>query len=90
MSHPEELLSRGRNIISSTLRQIENRGNVDRENLDFCIRQLDQIVWHLQHIVNVDSPIADELAVILLSMETISETFENSVNDNRLSINIIR
>ena len=44
MSHPEELLSRARNIISSTLRQIENRSNVDRENLDFCIRQLDQIV----------------------------------------------
>ena len=88
MSHSEELLNRVRNITSSTLRQIENSNNVDRDNLNFCIRQFDQIVRHLQHIVNVDSPIADELAAILLSIETISETLENSVNGNRLSIQV--
>ena len=88
MSHSEELLNRFRNITSSTLRQIENSNNVDRDNLDFCIRQFDQIVRHLQHIVNVDSPIVDELAAILLNIETISETFENSVNDNRLLIQL--
>ena len=43
---------------------------------------------HLQQIVNVDSPIADELAAVLLSIETISETLENSVNGNRLSIQV--
>ena len=43
----------------------------------------------MQHIVNVSSPIADELAAILLSIETISEMFENSINDNRLSIQLI-
>ena len=59
MSHSEELLNRVRNTTSSTLRQIENSNNVDRDNLDFCIRQFDQIVRHLHHIVNVDSPIAD-------------------------------
>ena len=88
MSHSEELLNRVRNITSSTLRQIENSSNVDCDNLDFCIQQFDQIVRHLQHIVNVDSPIADELAAILLSIETISETLENSVNGNRLSIQV--
>ena len=88
MSHSEELLNRVRNITSSTLRQIENSSNVDRDNLDFCIRQFDQIVRHLQHIVNVDSPIADEPAAILLSIETVSETSENSVNGNRLSIQV--
>ena len=88
MSHSEELLNRFRNITSSTLRQIENSNNVDRDNLDFCIRQFDQIVGHLQHIVNVDSPIVDELAAILLNIETISETFQNSVNDNRLLIQL--
>ena len=88
MSHSKELLNRVRNITSSTLRQIENSSNVDRDNLDFRIRQFDQIVRHLQHIVNVDSPIADELAAILLSIETISETLENSVNGNRLSIQV--
>ena len=88
MSHSEELLNRFRNITSSTLRQIENSNNVDRDNLDFCIRQFDQIVRHLQHIVNVDSPIVDELAAVLLNIETISETFENSVNDNRLLIQL--
>ena len=88
MSRPEELLNRIRNITFSTLRQIENSSNVDRDNLDFCIRQFDQIVRHLQHVVNVDSPIADELAAILLSIETISETLENSVNGNRLSIQV--
>ena len=61
ISHYEELLKRVINIISSTLRKIENSNNVDRDNLDFCIRQFDQIVRHLQHIVNVDSPIVDEL-----------------------------
>ena len=86
MSHSEELLNRVRNITSSTMRQIENSNNVDRDNLDFCIRQFDQIVRHLQHILNVDSPIADQLAAILLNIETISKTFENSVHDNRLSI----
>ena len=88
MSHSKELLNRVRNITSSTLRQIENSSNVDCDNLDFCIQQFDQIVRHLQHIVNVDSPIADELAAILLSIETISETLENSVNGNRLSIQV--
>ena len=43
---------------------------------------------HLQQIVNVDSPIADELAAVLLRIETISETLENSVNGNRLSIQV--
>ena len=86
MSYSEELLNRVRNITSSILRQIENSNNVDRDNLDFCIRQFDQIVRHLQQLVNVDSPIADEVAAILLSIETISETLENSVNGNRLSI----
>ena len=88
MSHSEELLNRVRNITSSTLRQIENSNNVDRDNLDFHIRQFDQIVRHLQHIVNVDSPIADELAAILLSIEAISETLENSANGNRASIQV--
>ena len=88
MSHSEELLNRVRKITSSTLRQIENSNNVDRDNLNFCMRQFDQIVRHLQHIVNVDSPIADELAAVLLSIETISETLENSVNGNRLSIQV--
>ena len=88
MSHPEELLNRVRNITSSTLRQIENSNNVDRDNLDFRIRQFDQIVRHLQHIVNVDSPIADELAAVLLSIEAISETLENSTNGNRASIQV--
>ena len=88
MPYSEELLNRVRNITSSTLRQIENSSNVDRDNLDFCIRQFDQIVRHLQHFVNVDSPIADEVAAILLSIETISETLENSVNGNRLSIQL--
>ena len=69
MSHSEELLNRVRNITSSTLRQIENSNNVDRDNLDCCIRQFDQIVRHLQHIVNVDSPITDDLAAVLLSIE---------------------
>ena len=36
--------------------------------------------------MNLDSPIADELAAILLNIETITETLENSVNGNRLSI----
>ena len=88
MSYSEELLNRVRNITSSILRQIENSNNVDRDNLDFCIRQFDQIVRHLQQLVNVDSPIADEVAAILLSIETISETLENSVNGNRLSIQL--
>ena len=88
MSHSEELFNRVRNITSSTLRQIENSTNVDRDNLNFCIRQFDQIVRHLQNIANVDSPIADELAAVLLSIETISETLENSVNGNRLSIQV--
>ena len=88
MSHSEELLNRVRNITSSTLRQIENSNNVDRDNLNFFIRQFDQIVRHLQNIANVDSPIADELAAVLLSIETISETLENSVNGNRLSIQV--
>ena len=73
MSHSEELLNRVRKITSSTLQKIGNSNNVDRDNLSFCIRQFDQIVRHLQHIVNVDSPIADELAAVLLSIETISE-----------------
>ena len=38
--------------------------------------------------MNVDSTLADELAAILLSIETISETYKNSVNDNRLSIQL--
>ena len=88
MPHSEELLNRVRNITSSTLRQIENSNNVDRDNLDFCIPQFDQIVRHLEHIANIDSPIADELAAILLSIETISKTLENSVNGNRLSIQL--
>ena len=88
MSHSEELLNRVRNITSSTLRQIENSNNVEHDNLDFCIRQFDQIVWHLQHIVNVDSTIADELPAILHSIETIRKTLENSVNGNRLSIQV--
>ena len=88
MSNSEELINRVRNITSSTLRQIENSNIVDRDNLNFCTRQLDQIVRHLQHIVNVDSPIADELAAVLISIETISETLENSVNGNRLSIQV--
>ena len=53
MSHSEELLNRVRNITSSTLRLIENSNNVNRDNLDFCIQQFDQIVRHLQHSVNV-------------------------------------
>ena len=69
MSHSEESFRRVRNITSSTLRQIENSNNVDRDNLDCCIRQFDQIVRHLQHIVNVDSPITDDLAVILLVLK---------------------
>ena len=65
------------------MRQIENSSNIDRDILDFCIQQFDQIVRHLQHIVNADSPvaddspIADELAAILLRIETVSEKLEN-------------
>ena len=88
MSYSEELLNRFRNITSSTLRQIKNSNNIDRDNLDFCIRQFDQIVRHLQHIVNVGSTIADELAAILLSIETICETLENPVDGNRSSIQL--
>ena len=71
MSHSEELLNRARNITSSTLRQTENSNNVDHANLN---------------TMNVDSPIADELVAILLSIKTISKTLENSVSGNRLSI----
>ena len=71
MSHSEELLNRARNITSSTLRQTENSKNVDHANLN---------------TMNVDSPIADELVAILLSIKTISKTLENSVSGNRLSI----
>ena len=65
------------------MRHIENSSNIDRDILDFCIQQFDQIVRHLQHIVNADSPvaddspIADELAAILLRIETVSEKLEN-------------
>ena len=86
MSHSEELLNRARNITSSTLRQTENSNNVDHANLNFWIRQFDHIVRHLQRTMNVDSPIADELVAILLSIKTISKTLENSVSGNRLSI----
>lgn len=88
MSYSEELLNRFRNITSSTLRQIKNSNNIDRDNLDFCIRQFDQIVRHFQHIVNVGSTIADELAAMLLSIETIGETLENPVDGNRSSIQL--
>ena len=86
MSHSEELLNRARNIISSTFRQIENSSNVDHANLNFWIRQFDHIVRHLQRTVNINSPIADELVAILLSIKTISEALENSVSGNILSI----
>ena len=36
--------------------------------------------------MNLDSPIVDQLAAILLNIETITEILQNSVNDNRLSI----
>ena len=88
MSQSEELRKRLRNIKSITLRQIENSNNIDRDILDFCIRQFDQIVRHLQHIVKADSPVADELASILLGIETISEALENPVNGNRSSIQL--
>ena len=88
MSQSEELRKRFRNIKSSTLRQIENSNNIDRDILDFCIRQFDQIVRQFQHIVNADSPVADELASILLGIETISEALENPVNGNRSSIQL--
>ena len=39
-------------------------------------------------MVNFDSPIAYEVAAILLSIETISKTVENTVNGNRLSIRL--
>ena len=39
--------------------------------------------------MNLDSPIVDQLAAILLNIETITEILQNSVNDNR-SANIIR
>ena len=86
MSHSEELLNRARNIISSTFRQIENSSNVDHANLNFWIGQFDHIVRHLQRTVNINSPIADELVAILLSIKTISEALENSVSGNILSI----
>ena len=42
----------------------------------------------MQHIPNVDSPIVDALAAMLLNIETISEMLENSFNGNRLSIQL--
>ena len=85
MSFSEELLNSFRNITSSTLRQIES-SHLNHDNIDFYIRQFDQIVRHLQSIVNVESQIADDLAALLLSIEGLNETLENTVNDNHSSL----